>query len=288
MIKSKYRILALRIILGVSIPTSAHVSLASEQVSFADEIDRVFNSYTTRTPLKENLKGEKSTDFVELQDYLIMKLMPDWGSVVGYLIGELDRGDEYTAVFLENMVTSSGARLNRCIKCVQTIQVELLIRLGKDYARNQDPRFLIANSIEEIIPAVLVRDHILPLDQAVSTDAIVGINAGIQYLILGQPLKIQNILGIDEWDTSIRVKVHGIAKDSVEGNGLVSMSRPLDNLSKLESLLKKRGRKFRVGDLLALGSLTPVTPLDSKDYHIKVEMKTVFGNSQVVFAVRSR
>ena len=98
---SKYRILALRIILSVFVSISANVSLAIEQASLADEIDRGFNSYTKRTPLKDKLKGEKSMDFVELQDYLIMKLMSDRGTVVGYLIGESNRGNKYTAVFLK-------------------------------------------------------------------------------------------------------------------------------------------------------------------------------------------
>ena len=216
----------------------------------------------------------------------MMNLAPDYGSVAGYQRDSGTDGALLSTVLLENMFTTSGATLHRARDSNPSVELELLVRVGSERINKADTLAAVAAQISEVLPAVEVRDQLLVATQRLDSAALIAINGGVRYLVLGRPLVVPSSITVDDWAGVFAA--HLFQKDGKtvsHGSGLVTGTDPLQAALELKQLLQKRGRFLKAGDLLALGSIGPAVEPDTNG-RFEASFETPFGSGRVVFALR--
>jgi 2-keto-4-pentenoate hydratase len=279
--KRQLRILAtLALASGLLVPAADQCNPAQEALAL------VLKAYVERQRLARPLPKLAISKAVEVQDFLLMNLAPDYGSVAGYQRDSGPGGSRLSTVLLENMFTSSGATLHRARDSNQLVELELLVRVGSERINNVDTLAAVAAHISEVLPAVEVRDQLLAATQRLDSAAVIAINGGVRYLVLGRPLVVPSSMTVDDWAGVFAA--HLFQKDGKtvsHGSGLVTGTDPLQAVLELKQLLRKRGRFLKAGDLLALGSIGLAVEPDTTG-RFEASFETPFGSGRVVFALR--
>ena len=223
---------------------------------------------------------------LEVQDYLVMNLRPDYGAVAGYKRAQTAGADLVTALLLESMFTSTGSTLTVPAGVAIATELELLVRVGSGDLNQATNRAQAAATIAEVLPAVEVRDVALVLAQQHVAPAAAAVNGGARYLVLGAPLPIPLVEGARAWSGAFAAQLYdSTAALLASGAGLAEAEHPLDVVLRLKAALHARGRTLQAGDLLALGSLGPsVAP--PPPGRLEAVFQTPFGNGRVIFALR--
>jgi 2-keto-4-pentenoate hydratase len=272
--------LALALASGLFLSTSAQANPAQEALAL------VLKAYVDRQRLAGPLPDLAISKAIEVQDLLMMNLAPDYGSVAGYQRDSGTDGALLSTVLLENMFTTSGATLHRARDSNPSVELELLVRVGSERINKADTLAAVAAQISEVLPAVEVRDQLLMATQGLNSAALIAINGGVRYLVLGRPLVVPSSITVDDWAGVFAA--HLFQKDGKtvsHGSGLVTGTNPLQAVLELKQLLQKRGRFLKAGDLLALGSIGLAVEPDTNG-RFEASFETPFGSGRVVFALR--
>jgi len=266
---------------------SALFLAAAVQANPAQEtLALVLKAYIDRQRLAGPLPHLAIAKAIEVQDFLVMNLAPDYGSVAGYQRDSGYGGSLLSTVLLENMFTTSGATLHRARDCNPLVELELLVRVGSERINKADTLAAVAAQISEVLPAVEVRDQLLMATQGLDSAALIAINGEVRYLVLGRPLVVPSSITVDDWAGVFAA--HLFQKDGKtvsHGSGLVTGTNPLQAVLELKQLLQKRGRFLKAGDLLALGSIGLAVEPDTNG-RFEASFETPFGSGRVVFALR--
>ena len=265
---------------GVFLSAAAQDKPAQEALALA------VKAYVDRQALTGPLPNLAISKAIAVQDFLVMNLAPDYGSVAGYQRDSSPGGALFSAVLLENMFTSSGATLHRARGCKQSVELTLLVRVGSERINKAGTLAAVAAEISEVLPAVEVRDQLLVARQRLDSAALIAINGGVRYLVLGGPLVVPSSMTVDDWAGAFVAHLFQRDENIVShGSGLVTGTGPLQAVLELKQLLRKRGRFLKAGDLLALGSIGFAVEPDTNG-RFEAGFKTPFGSGRVVFALR--
>ncbi len=265
---------------GLFLPSAAQANPAQETLAL------VLKAYVERHRLTGPLPNLAISKAIEVQDFLMMNLAPDYGSVAGYQRDSAAGGALFSAVLLENMFTSSGATLHRARECNPSVELELLIRVGSKRINEAETLAAVAAQISEVLPAVEVRDQLLVATQRFDSAALIAINGGVRYLVLGRPIVVPSSITVDDWAGAFTAHLfQNDGKTVSHGSGLVTGTDPLQAVLELKQLLQKRGRFLKAGDLLALGSIGLAVEPDTNG-RFEASFETPFGSGRVVFALR--
>ena len=265
---------------GLFLPSAAQANPAQETLALA------LKAYVERQRLAGPLPNLAISKAIEVQDFLMMNLAPDYGSVAGYQRDSGADGALFSAVLLENMFTSSGATLHRARDSNLSVELELLIRVGSKQINKAETLAAVAAQISEVLPAVEVRDQLLVATQRFDSAALIAINGGVRYLVLGRPIVVPSSITADDWAGAFAAHLfQNDGKTVSHGSGLVTGTDPLEAVLELKQLLQKRGRFLKAGDLLALGSIGLAVEPDTNG-RFEASFETPFGIGRVVFALR--
>ena len=265
---------------GLFLSATAQANPAQEALALA------LKAYVERQRLASPLPDLAVSKAIEVQDFLMMNLAPDYGSVAGYQRDSAADGALLSTVLLENMVTSSGATLYRARDSSPLVELELLVRVGSERINKADTLAALAAQISEVLPAVEVRDQLLVATQRFDPAALITINGGVRYLVLGQPLVVPSPITADDWAGVFAAQLfQKDGKTISHGRGLATGTGPLQAVLELKQLLQKRGRFLKTGDLLALGSIGLAVEPDTTG-RFEASFETPFGSGRVVFALR--
>ena len=265
---------------GLFLPSAAQANPAQETLALA------LKAYVDRQQLAGPLPNLAISKAIEVQDFLMMNLAPDYGSVAGYQRDSGTDGALFSTVLLENMFTSSGATLHRARDSNLSVELELLIRVGSKRINKAETLAAVAAQISEVLPAVEVRDQLLVATQRFDSAALIAINGGVRYLVLGRPIVVPSSITADDWAGAFAAHLfQNDGKTVSHGSGLVTGTDPLQAVLELKQLLQKRGRFLKAGDLLALGSIGLAVEPDTNG-RFEASFETPFGSGRVVFALR--
>ncbi len=274
------------ILATLALASGLFLSAAAQANPAQEALALVLKAYVDRQRLAGPLPDLAVSKAIEVQDFLMMNLAPDYGSVAGYQRDSGTDGALLSTVLLENMFTTSGATLHRARDSNPSVELELLVRVGSERINKADTLAALAAQISEVLPAVEVRDQLLVATQRLDSAALIAINGGVRYLVLGRPLVVPSSITVDDW-TGV-FAAHLFQKDGKivsHGSGLVTGTDPLQAVLELKQLLQKRGRFLKAGDLLALGSIGLAVEPDTNG-RFEASFETPFGSGRVVFALR--
>ena len=230
--------------------------------------------YLSKTPadaIDPNFTMEQAQQIqAEFVQILANNLTNNLASPIGYKAGltsgpaqeKFGVSQPVLGVLLEQMLRPSGAVLPANFGARPMTEGDLMVRVGSDEINNATTQEEALANLDAVIPFIEVPDLVYGSEVKMDGRAIAAINVGARYGIVGEPIPLN---AENYWQTrlaSIRLEIldaDGNLLATGNSNGL--LGHPLNVVLWIKDALKAEGKELKKGDLLSLGTITPLMPV---------------------------
>lgn len=222
-----------------------------------------------------DLANADLTGAEQVQDAYVVHLKQHLGGVVGYKAGltsvtaqqHLGVDHPLLGFLLRDMLVPSPAQLAVQSGARLVVEADLLLRVADvivNDARNWDD---LLRAMDQVIPFIEVPDLLYAPDVRISAPLLQAANVGARWGVLGTPIPLH--AGEDWYQrlADFQAVLELPAGEIVRGQGRDLLGHPLAVVEWLNTAVQARGRHLRPGDLLSLGSLTPLRPAQAGQLH---------------------
>lgn len=234
----------------------------------SEEIGRFAADWAERKPAKA-LPVATMEDAACARDKLVESLEPKLGRVVGYKAGLTAKAVQerfganapVAGVLLEAMILKDGASVPAAFGARGLWEADMLL-VVKDEGINgaKSPEEALKH-LSAMRPFIELPD--LALDPKEKLDAVqlTAINVAARLGVAGPEVPLQ----ADAQTAKLLAETRIVAVDSsgaklAENTGAATLGNPLNVVVWLVDELRKSGRSLRAGDLVSVGSFSPLTP----------------------------
>lgn len=269
--------------LGILMASGATAIQAAENLpnplrlaqSYADIVAvSLFQHYTSGYPAPVLTDGLSSREIDSIHINFVRRLMEeagDDGAVVGYKVAltnpnaqsQVGIGHPLYGFLLENMLLKSGTTLPLEFGSRPHAEGDLMVRVGSDAINQAQTDLELLAALDAVIPFLELPDLIYQEDDRVTAGALVAVNVGARYGVIGDPVELEaGASGLDQL-ANIRVVLNNDeGQFLVDGNSTALLGHPINAVRWLRDTLSTQGVELRPGDLLSLGSVTSLVSLD--------------------------
>jgi 2-keto-4-pentenoate hydratase len=235
----------------------------------ADLATTLADSYLKKKPVAEADTGLTLDQAMKVQKKYLAILGKTEGKVVGYKAGltnpSVQKVFGVTApvrgTLLKSMLLESGAVLPADFGALPLSEGDLILRVGSDKINKAKTPEETLKYIDAAIPFIELPDLMYARGVKINGPALVAVNVGARYGIVGKPIPIQPT---KEWSDRLKDFTLRILDEKgtmvVEGKGSNLLDHPLNVVLWIKNSLQAEGKKLRKGDLLSLGTITKLMP----------------------------
>ena len=203
-----------------------------------------------------------------IRDDLVKALIPQLGPVVGYKAGltsapaqaRFGVSTPVRGTLLRDMLLQNGATLDAAFGARPMVEGDLLVRVRSGAIHDATTRAEALAALDMVIPFLELPDLMVAPGVSLDGNAITAINVGARYGIMGMPIPLSG----DGWlERFGKLEVMLLDQDGDEiatGGGADLLGHPMEVVLWLARSLERDGIRLKPGDLLSLGSLTPLIP----------------------------
>jgi len=196
-------------------------------------------------------------------------LIPERGPVAGFKAGltnpvaqaRFGIGQPVRGTLLRDMLMPSPAQIGIYQGARLAVEADLLVRVGDPAINRAQTNTELLAALDAVIPFIEVPDLMFPQGSGMSVELLVAANVGARFGIMGEPIPLP--AGTDtgqrlsDFDV---VLIDANRKVLASGKGRDLLGDPVKAVRWLRDELVSSGIRLRAGDLLSLGSLTPLLP----------------------------
>lgn len=204
----------------------------------------------------------------QVQETYLDLLQRERGSLVGYKAGltsiaaqrRLGVDHPLMGMLLRDMLRPSPAQVSLHSGARLLVEADLLLRVASPTINTARDWGELLRSVDAIIPCVEVPDLLYAQDVNITAPLLQAANVGARWMILGEVILLRPG---EDWYRRLaefEVSLHGPQGELARGQGRALLGHPLAVVEWLRDAVQARGRHLDPGDLLSLGSLTPLRP----------------------------
>ena len=229
-----------------------------------------------------------------VQEQFLVSLGAELGPVVGYKVGLTNLAAQQRfgvsqplrGFLLEQMLLPSGTKLAVDFGTRPLMEGDLMVRV-KDLSINQAQTDLeMLGGLDAVLPFLELPDLVYQSPQGLNAAALVAVNVGARLGVVGEPIPLE---ATTDWALRLgRIELQVLDEQGAvvaEGNSAMLLGHPLNVVRWLRDQLKAEGRQLQPGDLLSLGTLTPLQPAKPGEWRARyvglaeqpVELKVTLG-----------
>ena len=243
---------------------SAHASCPSPE-TMAD----VARHWQEMTPAAGLDKDMSQDDAQCGQKLFIRELARSQGDVVGYKAGLTNAAVQkrfgveapVRGTLFAKMLVQDGAELPARFGTRPVLEADLVVEV-KDEGINQaqTPAEVLAH-VSKIIPFIELPDLVLDPREVINGATLTAINVGTRLGVLGTPIvpTAAHLETLATMSVVVRDTADG-NKELARGPGTAILGHPLNAVIWLARDVARDGGRLKAGDLLSLGSFTPLMP----------------------------
>lgn len=237
----------------------------------------LFQHYTAGYPAPILTDGLSSREIDSVHLTFVRRLINeagDDGSVVGYKVAltnpnaqaQLGVSHPLYGFLLENMLLENGASLPMEFGSRPQAEGDLMVRVGSADINQADTDLELLAALDAVIPFLELPDLIYEPDANVNAGALVAVNVGARYGVVGDPVDLAaDESGLDQLATIRVVLNNAQGQFLAEGSSDALLGHPINAVRWLRDTLNSQGVELRPGDLLSLGSVTSLVSLEETD-----------------------
>ena len=260
------------IAVAASIPPAHGADQKEEHQTHRDRpsIDDAIFRYLNRTPLEAIATHWSLERAMEWQTEFVQGLIPHLGPIVGYKAALTNpKAQERFGVshplrgtLLQHMLRPTGATVPVNFGTRGVFEADLIVRVGDESINEATTEQQILASLDAVIPFIELADLAYNPRVPLNGPALAAINAGARLGVLGEPIPLE---ATAQWEEKLG-KIQVILTDGngavlSEGSSAALSGHPLQVVLWLKADLHKAGIQLKPGDLLSLGTITPLTPV---------------------------
>ncbi len=231
------------------------------------------DSYTSKQVLTEfpsNLSLEKANT---IQAQFLQLIQPYWGKVIGYKAGLTNQiaqekfkvSHPVLGVFLEKMLLPSGSKVPANFGARPMFEGDLIVRVSSDKINQAKTPQEVLESLDAVIPFIELPDLVYAKEMPLNGSMLVAINVGARLGVVGEPIAMK---ANQEWENrlgNIQLTILDKSKKPLAtGESKALLGHPLNVVLWIRDTLKAQGKELKKGDLLSLGTITPLMPIPSQ------------------------
>lgn len=234
----------------------------------------LFQHYTAGYPAPILTEGLSSRQIDSIHISFVRRLMGeagDDGAIVGYKVALTNPGAQSQlgvnhplyGFLLENMLLKDGATLPLEFGSRPQAEGDLMVRVGSADINQAETDLELLAALDAVIPFLELPDLVYEENAPVNAGALVAVNAGARYGVMGDPIELEpEENGLDQLANIRVVLTNARGQFLVEGSSTDLLGHPINAVRWLRDTLQTQGVDLRPGDLLSLGSVTSLVPLD--------------------------
>ncbi len=216
------------------------------------------------------LSKDMSVDDAQcLRQALVDELGKSQGRIVGYKAGLTNKAVQqrfgYPApvrgMLFEKMLLADGAEVAAKFGARPVFEADLVVEVKDEGINQAKTPAEVLRHVAKIYPFIELPDLVVAEGEPLNGPIITAINVGARLGVLGKPLAPDAAPGmLDALEKMMVVMRDQDGKELGKGPGAAILGHPLNAVVWLAEDLAKSGGKLRTGDLLSLGSFTPLVP----------------------------
>lgn len=195
------------------------------------------------------------------------------GAVIGYKAGltnpavqkRFNYDKPVWGVLYQGMVLDSGAVVDAAFGARPLFEADMLVRVkSADINSARTPADVLAN-IDQVIPFIELPDLAVQTPPRLNGPGLAAINVAARLGVKGLPVDVPTTAGGQAWlleslrDMTVVMR-DGQGAELARGKGADILEHPLNAVVWLAGALAKEGLALKPGDLVSLGSFSPLLP----------------------------
>lgn len=236
------------------------------------QVSALFEALVAKTPAA-NPEGLNEADGACTRAKLNALLAKRHGAVVGYKAGltnpAVQKRFNYDrpvwGVLYEGMLLANGATVEAGFGARPLYEADLLVRVKSEAINQAKTPAEVLDAIDQIIPLIELPDLVVQAPPKLNGPAISAINVGARMGVMGQPIALppyraERYAMLDALRDMVVVLSDDKGAELARGKGSDILGHPLNAVVWLAEALAKEGRAMKPGDLISLGSFSPLLP----------------------------
>jgi 2-keto-4-pentenoate hydratase len=238
-------------------------------ISAAGTGAQLAEQFLKKTPVTAVDQQMSLKDAVKAQEEFISVISEEFGQPVGYKAGLTNPNvqkafgltEPVRGTLLKKMLLPNGSVVSADFGAVPVSEGDLIVRVGNEAINQAKTPEEALKSLDAVIPFIELPDMVFEKSVKPTGAAIVAINVGARYGIMGAPIILS---ATPEWQERLRNFTLQILDEKgtpvAEGKGSSLLGDPLSVVVWLKDSLAAQGMKLKKGDLLSLGTITKPMP----------------------------
>ena len=229
-------------------------------------------SYQARQPA-ENPPPQSEDDAACSRAKLNAELARLWGPVIGYKAGltnpavqkRFNYDKPVWGKLYQGMLLPNNATVDAAFGARPLFEADLLVRVKSEAINQAKTPLQVLEAIDQIIPFMELPDLVVQAPPKLGGTGISAINVGARHGVTGQPMAVPVTRGeryalFDALRDMTVVVTDSSGAQRGHGKGSDVLEHPLNAVLWLTEALQKEQIKLKPGDLLSLGSFSPLLP----------------------------
>jgi 2-keto-4-pentenoate hydratase len=249
---------------------SAHACMSDDQVA------SLHASYTAKTPAV-NPEGLNDDAGACSRGKLTALMEKQGAKLVGYKAGltnpavqkRFNTDKPVWGKLYENMLLKDGAQVEAAFGARPLFEADMLVRVKSEAINSAKTPMDVLQAIDQIIPFIELPDLVVQAPPRLNGAAISAINVGARLGVVGQAIAVpsmraeryQMLDALRDMQVTMQdVSSSGGGANLGGGKGSDILEHPLNAVVWLAQALAKEGQSMKAGQLISLGSFSPLVP----------------------------
>ena len=232
---------------------------------------KIADAYLTKQSITEFNHNLTWEDANSIQEKLINILSSSQGELIGYKAALTNKKAQETfkvkepllGILLENMLLPSGITIPANFGAKPMIEGDLMVRVASEKINEVTTPQDTLKYLDAVIPFLELPDLVYDKNIKVNAEMLIAINAGARLGVVGEVITIdrENINKDTLKDISVKL-IDESGEIIAQGNSNALLGDPLNVVFWIKEQLNAQRKTLKKGDLLSLGSITPLIPVE--------------------------
>ncbi|MCZ2104873.1 MAG: fumarylacetoacetate hydrolase [Comamonadaceae bacterium] len=248
-------------------------ALGAQAACLSDaEVGQMAEHYFAKTPTP-NFAAQSDADAACTRAKFNKLLLAKYGKVVGYKAGltnpavqkRFNTNQPTWGVLYDGMIQKSGFSTAPNYGARPLFEADMLVRVKDAGVNDAKTPAEVLRHIDQVIPFIELPDLVVAAPSKLDGAGVNAINVGARMGVAGTPMAVPATRGeryrlLDELAT-MQVQVRdGAGKVLAVGQGSDVLEHPLNAVVWIAGALHKENIQLKPGDLISLGSFSPLMP----------------------------
>ena len=228
--------------------------------------------YASKTPAP-NFPALSDADGACTRTKFNLLLASSFGKVVGYKAGltnpavqkRFNTDKPVWGKLYEGMIEQSGASVPAAFGARPLFEADMLVRVKSAAINHARTPYEVLQHIDQVIPFIELPDLVVQAPPQLNGAGVAAINVGARLGVAGTPIDVPATRGeryrlLDGLEQMQVQLTNDQGQLLAQGRGSDILGHPLNAVVWLAQALQKDGITLKAGDLLSLGSFSPLLP----------------------------